>query len=54
MAISLVIYYFIFPLIIIYLTQKSTFLKKVGAVVIAYGSGLVLGNVGILELSPLP
>lgn len=48
MAIVLVAFYFIFPLFIIYLTQKSSFLKKVGAIVLAYGFGVVLGNVGIL------
>lgn len=48
MAIILVVFYFLFPLFIIYLTQKSSFLKKVGAVVMAYGFGMILGNVGIL------
>ena len=48
MAIILVVFYFLFPLFIIYLTQKSIFLKKVGAVVMAYAFGMILGNVGLL------
>ncbi|MCG8309032.1 MAG: DUF819 family protein [Cytophagales bacterium] len=47
MSIALALFYFLFPVFIIYLTQKSNFLKKVGAVVLAYASGLVLGNIGI-------
>lgn len=47
MAILLSIFYFLFPIFIIYLIQKSSFLKKVGAVVLAYGFGIVLGNAGI-------
>ena len=47
MAILLIAFYILFPIFIIYLTQKSQFLKKVGAVVLAYIFGLVLGNVGI-------
>ena len=45
--IFLVAFYFLFPIFIIYLTQKSSFLKKVGAIVLAYAFGLVLGNIGI-------
>jgi len=47
MAILLLAFYFLFPILIIYLTQKSSFLKKVGVVVMAYGFGLFLGNIGI-------
>ncbi|NOY36421.1 MAG: DUF819 family protein [Chlorobi bacterium] len=43
----LVLFYFLFPALLIYATSKSTFLYKVGAVVLAYGIGLLLGNIGI-------
>ena len=48
MSILLVLFYFLFPVIIIYMTQKVKFLNKLGAVVLAYFFGLLLGNVGIL------
>jgi len=48
MIILLILFYFIFPVFIIYLTQKSSFLKKVGAVVLAYGFGMLIGNIGLM------
>ncbi len=48
MTILLVLFYFLFPVLIIYLTQKSSFLKKVGAVVLAYAFGMLMGSIGIL------
>lgn len=48
MMIILVLFYFIFPVIIIYATQKSSFLNKIGAVVLAYIIGLLIGNIGLL------
>ncbi len=44
----LYIFYFLFPVIIIYGTQKVSVLKKIGAVVIAYALGIIVGNVGWL------
>ena len=44
----LVIFYLFFPLIIIWLCRKWSIFKKLGSIVIAYGFGLVLGNIGIL------
>lgn len=43
----LVIFYFLFPVLLIYATTKSAILYKIGAVVLAYGIGLILGNAGI-------
>lgn len=40
-------FYFLFPLFILYLCHKSSSLKKIGAIVLSYISGLLLGNVGI-------
>ena len=44
----LVLFYFTFPLLIIYMCKKWSVLKKVGSIVIAYGFGLLLGSTGIL------
>ena len=44
----LVLLYFTFPLFIIYLCRRSSFLKKLGSIVIAYAFGLLLGSSGIL------
>ena len=46
--ILLVIFYFTFPLVIIYLCKRWSFLKKLGSIVLAYGFGLILGSSGIL------
>ena len=45
--IILIIFYFGFPLIIIYLCSKWSFLKKLGTIVLAYGIGLLLGSSGL-------
>jgi uncharacterized membrane protein len=45
--ILLVIFYFTFPLLIIYLCQKWSILQKLGTIVLAYGFGLLLGSSGI-------
>jgi uncharacterized membrane protein len=44
----LVLFYFAFPLVIIYMCKKWSGLKKLGSIVLAYGFGLILGSVGIL------
>lgn len=44
----LVLFYFLFPIVIIFLCQRFTALNKIGAVVLAYISGLIVGNIGIL------
>ncbi len=43
----LVIFYFTFPLLIIYLCRKFSLLNKVGTIVLAYAFGLLLGTSGI-------
>jgi len=45
------LFYLLVPLLINFLCYKSNFLKKVGAVVIAYGFGLLLGNIGLIAES---
>jgi uncharacterized membrane protein len=44
----LVIFYLGFPLVIIYMCKRWSFLQKLGSIVLAYGFGLVFGSIGIL------
>lgn len=44
----LVIFYFVFPVVIIYICKKWSFLQKIGSIVLAYGFGLLIGSSGIL------
>jgi uncharacterized membrane protein len=46
--ILLVLFYFTFPLVIIFMCKKWSGLKKVGSIVLAYGFGLLFGSLGIL------
>ena len=48
MLILLILFYVLFPVVIIYACQKFSALNKVGTVAVAYGAGLILGNLGIL------
>lgn len=43
----LILFYFLTPLLILYLCHISKPIKKIGAVVLAYIAGLLIGNVGI-------
>ncbi|MDX9881015.1 MAG: DUF819 family protein [Prolixibacteraceae bacterium] len=47
-TISLVLFYFLAPVLLIYLTHISKTINKIGAVVMAYLLGLLFGNIGIL------
>jgi uncharacterized membrane protein len=44
----LVVFYFAFPVVIIYLCRQWSILQKIGSIVIAYGFGLIIGSTGIL------
>jgi len=44
----LVIFYILFPVLIIHLDKKYTLVNRIGTVVICYGMGLLIGNIGIL------
>lgn len=46
--ILLVIFYFTFPLVIIWMCKKWSFFRKLGAIVLAYGFGLIISLTGIL------
>ncbi|MCJ7820108.1 MAG: DUF819 family protein, partial [Bacteroidales bacterium] len=43
-----IIFYITFPVVLIWLTRKSSVIKKIGAIVLAYAIGIVIANVGIL------
>lgn len=44
----LTVFYVFFPAAIVYATRKSKLLNKIGAVVLAYMVGVLLGNIGLL------
>jgi uncharacterized membrane protein len=46
--IFLVLFYFLFPFVIIYMCKRWPVLKKLGSIVLAYGFGLILGSSGLL------
>ncbi len=46
-TIALIVFYFGFPVVIIYATQKFSLLNKIGTVVLAYIFGLLIGNSGL-------
>jgi uncharacterized membrane protein len=44
----LVLFYVLFPILILHLDKKYTLVNRIGTVVICYGMGLLIGNIGIL------
>jgi uncharacterized membrane protein len=44
----LALFYVLTPLLILYLTYRSSIADKIGAVIIAYAVGLILGNIGLI------
>jgi hypothetical protein len=46
-TVVLVLFYLLVPVLLIYLTKISETLKRIGAVVLAYAAGLLIGNTGI-------
>lgn len=47
-TIALILFYLLTPVLLIYLCKISNTLNRIGAVVLAYVVGLVLGNIGLL------
>lgn len=47
LSISLVLFYLLMPVLLIYLVHISKTINKIGAVVMAYILGLIVGNIGI-------
>ena len=46
----LVLFYLLFPLVILHLCHKIRLFNKIGSVVIAYTAGFITGNAGIISL----
>jgi uncharacterized membrane protein len=46
--IALVLFYVLAPILILYLDHRFRFINKIGAVVVAYVLGFIVGNLGIL------
>lgn len=46
--ILLALFYILFPVLLIWLTKRYSLLKKVGAIVLAYATGIIIANVGIM------
>ena len=46
--IILALFYFLFPVLVIYLDKKISIVKKFGPVLICYGMGLLIGNTGLI------
>jgi len=46
--IALILFYLFFPVLAVYLARKNTICNKLGAVVICYICGIVIGNIGVL------
>lgn len=46
--ILLILFYFLFPLVFIWLSKKWSILQKLGTIVLAYAFGLIIGTAGIL------
>lgn len=44
----LALFYLLFPVLVIYLDKRLKIVNRIGPVVICYGMGLLLGNIGIL------
>jgi len=48
MTITLILFYIFFPAVILYFSNKYKLVNKIGAVLIAYLVGMILGNSGLL------
>jgi uncharacterized membrane protein len=47
-TIAVILFYLVFPVVAIYLAGKNSFCNKLGAVVICYIAGIIIGNIGLL------
>src|SRR5210317_1420860 len=48
--IALIVLFVLTPILVIYLEGRYSILKKIGAVLICYGVGLIVGNMGVLPV----
>lgn len=47
-VILLILFYILFPVLVIYLSNRYDIVRKIGPVIICYLTGLIIGNIGIL------
>lgn len=45
--IILIVFYMTFPVFLIWLTKKSSLARRLGAIVLAYAAGIIIGNIGL-------
>lgn len=48
MSIAIILFYFLFPALLLFLGTKYSFINKIGVVVFCYVGGLIVGNVNII------
>lgn len=48
----LIVFYIVAPAVIIYLCHKYSFLDKLGAALLCYAVGMLIGNIGVLPQNP--
>ena len=48
MTIFWIFFFVLFPVLVIYLSQRFSFLNRLGSVVICYAVGILIGNIGVL------
>ncbi|HYW95727.1 MAG TPA: DUF819 family protein, partial [Bacteroidales bacterium] len=53
-SVLLILFYFLFPVFVIFLVGRYSLIRKIGAIVICYIAGLLLGNVNILPAGVYP
>jgi uncharacterized membrane protein len=53
-VILLIVFYLFFPVVAIYLARKNSLGNKLGAVVICYIAGIIIGNIGVLPANLAP
>ena len=52
--IALILFYLFFPVLTVFLARKNAIANKLGAVVICYICGIVIGNIGVLPANLAP
>jgi uncharacterized membrane protein len=53
-TIVLILFYLLFPVVAVYLARKNSLCNKLGAVVICYIAGIILGNINVLPANLAP
>jgi uncharacterized membrane protein len=53
-TIVLILFYLLFPVVAVYLARKNSLCKKLGAVVICYIAGIIIGNINVLPANLAP